>query len=262
LNRFYNQYPEYKDKTYLSVKGGLVNMSPDASEENLRKSVTNINSILGGKKMDLFEMARVDKGRSIEDAMTVLVKLQSEGRFKDIGLSEVSADTIRRASKIGKIAAVEVEYSPWSMDIEQNDVLATCKELQIPIVAYSPLGRGFLTGQIRKLEDLPEGDNRRHYDRFQPGNFETNLKLVEKIEGIAKSKGVTPAQLCLAWLMDQSDLIYPIPGSTRVEGVKEALGALSVSLSQEESKEIRQLVESSEVKGGRYNDKVKHTLEG
>lgn len=110
LNRFYNQHPEYKEKTYLSVKGGLVNMSPDASEENLRKSVTNINSILAVKKMDLFEMARIDKSRSVEDMMTVLVKLQSEGHFKDIGLSEVSANTIRRAHKIGKVAAVEVEY--------------------------------------------------------------------------------------------------------------------------------------------------------
>lgn len=110
LARFFNAHPEYVDKTYVSVKGGLVNMKPDASEENLRKSVTNINSLLGGKKkMDLFEMARVDKSRSIEDAMQVLAKLQQEGHFKDIGLSEVSAETIRRAHKVAKVAAVEVE---------------------------------------------------------------------------------------------------------------------------------------------------------
>lgn len=262
LRRFYDAHPEYVDKTYLSVKGGLgfkdgaIDFTPNASEENLRRSVTNINETLGGKKkMDMFEMARVDQKIPIADAMRTLLKLRDEGHFKDIALSESAAETIRRAAKVAPIAGVEVEYSPWSLNIEHNGVIDACKELNIPIIAYSPLGKGFLTGSLKSPDDIPEGDHRKHFERFQPGNFEKNLELVDKLVSIAKNKGITPAQLALAWEIQQCDLIYPIPGSTRVEGVKEALGALNVKLSKEDLDEIRKIVDNADVIGGRYRGK-------
>jgi pyridoxine 4-dehydrogenase len=265
LARFYDKYPEYVDKTYLSVKGGLARgeFRADASEENLRASVDTINKTLGGrKKMDLFEMARVDKSRSVEEAMRNMLKLRDEGHFKDIGLSEVSAKTIRAAAAVAPIAAVEVEYSPWSLDIEHNQVLSTCKELGIPIIAYSPLGRGFLTGTIRTIDDLDKDDNRRHFDRFKPGNFEKNLKVVDDLGAVAKAKGLTPVQLILAWEIAQSEVIYPIPGSTRPEGVKESLQALKVKLTDADIKEIRGIVDSADIVGGRYNEHLAASLEG
>lgn len=261
LARFFEANADYIDKTYVAVKGGLENMKPNGSLEGLRKSVENINTLLGGKKkMDHFEMARVDQSRSIEEAMKNMMTLRDEGHFKDIGLSESSAETIRRAAKVGPVASVEVEYSPWSLDIEHNGVLDACKELKIPIWAYSPLGKGFLTGSLKSPDDIPEGDHRKHFDRFQPENFGKNLELVEKLQQIAKAKGVPSSQLCLAWEMAQWEGIYPIPGSTRPEGVKESLGALNVKLTEEENKQIREIVNSADVAGYRYNAQMEGTL--
>lgn len=207
LGRFYAQYPEYAVKTYLSVKGGMAKMQPDASEEALRTSVTNINKLLGGnKKMDLFEMARVDKKVSIEDTMKTLLKLRDEGHFKDIGLSECSADTIRRAAKVGPVAAVEVEYSPFSLDIEHNGVLEACTELGIPIAAYSPLARGMMNPKIKSNDDIPEGDHLKHSPRFQPGNIEKNLELAEKLREVAAKKNVSGVQVVLAWEIAQNSV--------------------------------------------------------
>jgi len=265
LSRFYKANPDYADKTFLSVKGGLARaaLAPDGSEENLRASVENINAKLGGiKKMDLFECARVDRKIPIEDVIKTLAKLKEEGHFKHIGLSECSAETIRRAHQVHPIAAVEVEYSIWARDIEKNGVLATCKDLGIPIVAYSPLGRGFLTGRLTKPSDLPKGDMRAHLDRFQPENWDQNYKIVEKIQAFADKKKATPVQICLAWLIHQEGDIVCIPGSTRVEGVQEAAQAQHVTLSAEEVKELRDLAEGTEIVGGRYNAHMAPTLEG
>jgi pyridoxine 4-dehydrogenase len=168
LNRFFISNPSYMERCFISVKGAFgKTLKPDSSDENLRKSVENINKVLGVRKMDLFEPARVDDTRPIEETMKSLMALRDEGHFKYIGLSEVSETTLRKALSIGPVAAVEEEYSPWSLDIESNGLLSTCKELDIPIIAYSPLGRGFLTGSLRKVEDIPEGDFRRTLDRFQ-----------------------------------------------------------------------------------------------
>lgn len=265
LSRFYDKYPEYVDRTYLSVKGGLArgSFTADASEENLRESVTTINKTLGGKKkMDLFEMARVDPKTPIKDTMATLLKLRDEGHFQDIGLSEVSAKTIRAAVEFAPIAAVEVEYSPWSLDIEHNGVLAACRELKIPVVAYSPLGRGFLTGQLRSPNDLEEGDHRKALDRFKPGNFEKNLIIVDKLGELATAKGITPVQMILAWELAQWEDIYPIPGSTRPEGVRECLDALNITLSSVEIQEIRDVANSADIVGGRYNEHAAGSLEG
>lgn len=168
MSRFFEKYPDYVDKIFLSVKGAIApGLKPDSSDESLRRSVTNINKLLKHKTMDLFEPARVDKSRPVEDVMRTLDALRKEGHFKYIGLSEVSAATIRKAHAVAPVAAVEVEYSPFSLDIEKNGVLDTCKELGITIIAYSPLGRGLLSGKIKSIDDIPEGDHRRNFDRFQ-----------------------------------------------------------------------------------------------
>ncbi|KAM0748831.1 aldo/keto reductase [Meredithblackwellia eburnea MCA 4105] len=263
LARFFEAEPTYADKIFLSVKGAITpEWKADSSDEYLRESVTNINKILKHRKMDLFEPARVDKTRPIEETMKSLQKLVDEGHFKYIGLSECSAETVRRAAKVGSVAAVEVEYSPWALDIEKNGVLAACRELKIPVVAYSPLGRGFLTGTIKSRSDIPEGDGRLMFDRFSEENFPKNLELVSKLEAIAQKKGISPAQLALAWLLAQDPLIVPIPGSTRVEGVKESISAGNITLTSEELKEIRDVVDSANIIGGRYHAHAAHSLEG
>ncbi|KAI7941931.1 hypothetical protein MJO28_011958 [Puccinia striiformis f. sp. tritici] len=261
LARFFDAYPEWAEegKVFLSVKGGI-NLDggkmngPDGSMEALRKSVHNINQKLGGKKkMDLFQMARVDVKVPIEDVMKTYKILIKEGKFKHVGLSEVSAETIRRAHTVHPISAVEVEYSPWLLDIEHNGILSTCEELRIPIVAYSPLGLGLLTGKIKSLDDLEPNDMRRHFDRFLPENFHHNIKLTEKFTSLAEKKGCTSVQLALAWILNQSKLMIPIPGSTRSEGVQETLDTLKVKLSEEDVQEIREFVDKADIKGLRYS---------
>ncbi|MBW0494129.1 hypothetical protein O181_033844 [Austropuccinia psidii MF-1] len=261
LARFFNAYPQWaqEGKCFISAKGGMnldngkIN-APDGSMEGLRRSVENINKKLGGqKKMDLFQMARVDQTRPIEEVIKNMKVLINEGHFKHIGLSEASAQTIRRAHAVHPIAAVEVEYSPWALEIESNGVLDICKELGIVIIAYSPLGLGMLTGKIKSPDDIPLGDMRHHFERFQPENFYHNLKLAQDIEEVANRKGSTPTQITLSWLLAQCNLIIPIPGSSRAEGVKEALGSLKVQLSDEETKKIREVVDKADIKGVRYN---------
>ncbi|KAK4056203.1 hypothetical protein OIO90_002644 [Microbotryomycetes sp. JL221] len=268
MSRFFAKHPEYADQVFLSVKGGidLSKFAPDSSEQGLRKSITNINNLLtsqgGKKKMDLFECARVDKTIPIEETMATLIKLRDEGHFKYIGLSEVSAQTIRRAAAIAPIAAVEVEYSLAALDIESNGVLDACKELNIPIVAYSPIARGLLSGSITSEEHIPEGDHRRHYDKFVGDNLKQNLKLVESVKAFAQQKKATPTQIAIAWLLHQSPLIIPIPGSTRPEGVAEALGATQINLSDAELEQIRGILDENPVKGKRYAEAHEAMLEG
>ncbi|KAM0749981.1 Aldo/keto reductase [Meredithblackwellia eburnea MCA 4105] len=249
LNRFFVASPEYKDRIFLTVKGAFIGMphfKPDCSDEGLLASVTEINNtLLGedgqGRKMDLFAPARVDKTRPIEETMKTLVKLRDEGHFKYIGLSECSAETLRRAAAVTTITSVEVEYSPWSLNIETNGVLEACKELGVAVIAYSPLGRGFLTGQLKTQADLPENDIRRMMDRFQPEAFEKNLVLVDKLKSLAEVKGISLTQLVLAWELSQWEGIIPIPGSTRVEGVEEAATSANIKLTIEVIKAIREV---------------------
>ncbi|KAK4053415.1 hypothetical protein OIV83_001580 [Microbotryomycetes sp. JL201] len=265
LQRFFEKHPDYADKCFVSVKGGvnLETLAPDSSLDALRRSVENVKRHLGDrKKMDLFECARVDKSVPIEEAMRRLLTLRDEGHFKYIGLSEVSAETIRRAAKVAPIAAVEVEYSLAALDIENNGVLDACKELNIPIIAYSPVARGLLTGAIKTKEDIAEGDMRNHLDKFSEDNLEHNLKLYYKIKEIADAKGVTPTQIAIAWLIHAWDGIIPIPGSTRPEGVAEALGAGQLQLTDADLDQIREVLDKTPVKGLRYNQHLQATLEG
>ncbi|GAA5988071.1 hypothetical protein JCM11641_007921 [Rhodosporidiobolus odoratus] len=253
ISRFCEAHPEYKDKFVLSVKGGVrPDLSPCGELDFLREKVQEINSILKHRKMDLFECARLDKKVGMEQVMKNLITLRDEGHFKYISLSEVSADSIHNAAAIGPVSAVEVEYSPFCVDIEKNGVLAACKELGIPIVAYSPLGAGFLGNSWKSKEDIPEGDMRRNFDRFSDENFAHNAQLAEKLGAIAEKKGVTAAQLSIAWVAQQWEKVIPLPGSTKPSRVRESIESGNVNLSEAELKEIRQVIDSTEVKGVRY----------
>lgn len=185
-----------------------------------------------------------------------------EGKIKYLGLSECSAESLRRAYKVHPISAVQIEYSPFSMDIEDPHInlLNVCRELGVAVVAYSPLGRGFVTGQYKSPDDFEEGDFRRMAPRFSPENFPKNLKLVDHISGLAKKKGCTPGQLTLAWLMAQGEDIIPIPGTKKIKYLEENLRAVDVKLTEEENREIRKAVESAEVHGGRYPEAMSAML--
>ena len=185
-----------------------------------------------------------------------------EGKIKYLGLSECSAASLSRAYKVHPISAVQIEYSPFSMDIEdpQINLLNVCRELGVAVVAYSPLGRGFVTGQYKSPDDFEEGDFRSMAPRFSPENFPKNLKLVDEISRLAKKKGCTPGQLTLAWLMAQGEDIIPIPGTQKIKYLEENLGAMDVKLTKEENAEIRKAVENAEVHGGRYPEAMAVTL--
>lgn len=258
LNEYFTKYPEDAKKAVISIKGGLKKgeMAPDGSVENVKRSIDECLKVLAGTtKLDLFECARVDPKTPIEITIRTANEYVKEGKLGGISLSECSEDTIRRAAKVAKISAVEVEYSLWSTEIEHNGVMKACADLDIPVVAYSPLGRGFLTGQIRKPEDIPEGDFRKTVPRFSPENFPKNMQLVEKLEGLAKKKGCTPGQVGIAWVKMQSKrgghpVIIPIPGATTPERVKENM--VDVHLNDVDMKEIDEMLASVEIIGDRY----------
>ena len=177
-----------------------------------------------------------------------------EGKIRYLGLSEVSSETLRRAYKVHPISAVEIEYSPFTTDIEDPKIglLQTCRELGVAIIAYSPLGRGFITGQYKSRDDFEEGDFRLSVPRFSEENFPKNLRLVEHVKSLADKKGVTPGQLTLAWLLAQGEDIIPIPGTKKIKYLEENWGALKVDLTTAEEKEIRKAVSEAEVHGDRY----------
>lgn len=188
---------------------------------------------LGVDCIDLYYQHRVDANTPIEDTVGAMAELVKAGKVRHLGLSEASAGTIRRAHEVHPIAALQTEYSPWSLDVE-DDILPTCRELGIAFVAYSPLGRGFLTGQIKKFEDLAEDDWRRNMPRFQGENFDKNLELIRVIEDIAKERGCTASQVALAWVMGQGEDVIPIPGTKRRKYLEENAKAIDIQLSDEE----------------------------
>ncbi|RGB44246.1 aldo/keto reductase [Rhizophagus diaphanus] len=247
-----------RDDVFICTKFGIVrdpnvqNSNVSGKPEYVRKACDISLKRLGIDCIDLYYQHRVDPDTPIEDTVGALAELVKEGKVKYIGLSECSAATLRRAHKVHPIAAVQTEYSPWSLDIETNGIMEACKELGITIVAYGSLGRGFLTGKYRSIDDFEPGDIRRTHPRFQPENFAKNLKLADKFAEFASKKGITAGQLCLAWVLAQSDNIVTIPGTRSIKYLEENLEAAKVQLNPEELSEIRQIIDSFEISGERY----------
>src|SRR6202045_3766056 len=224
-----------RDRVVLATKFGIVSHSGggpgvlDSSPANIRVAVEGSLKRLGTDHIDLYYQHRVDPKIPIEDTVGTLAELVGQGKIRYIGLSEAGPATIRRAHAVHPIAAVQSEYSLWTRDPE-DEVLATTRELGIAFVAYSPLGRGFLTGQIKRFEDFAPDDYRRNSPRFQGENFQKNLELVRRVEEIASEKKCMPSQLALAWLLAQGSDILPIPGTKRRKYLEENVGALNVKL--------------------------------
>ena len=213
---------------------------------------------LGVDHIDLYYQHRVDRAVPIEETVGAMADLVQRGKVRFLGLSEASAQTVRRAHAVHPITALQTEYSLWSRDVEQ-EILPTVRELGIGFVAYSPLGRGFLTGQIKRPEDIQDGDWRRNHPRFQGENFQKNLDLVRRVEALARAKRCTPGQLALAWLLAKGDDIVPIPGTKRRKYVEENVGALAVTVA---GADMAQLEDLGTAAGARYADGAMRTVNG
>jgi len=230
------------DGSFLGVSG---------KPEYVRKCCDESLQRLGIDVIDLYYQHRVDASVPIEETVGAMAELVKEGKVKYLGLSEAAPNTIRKANDVHKITALQTEYSLWTRDPE-TVLLDLCEELNISFVAYSPLGRGFLSGNFKPGEEIPENDYRRNHPRFQPGNIEQNYQMVNHIEKIAKEKNCTPAQISLAWVLHQRDNIIPIPGTKKVKYIEENAAALEIKLSEEDLKKIDDAAPFGFTKGPRY----------
>ncbi len=246
--KFGNERAE--DGTRLGINGRpeYVHRACDASLSRLRVD-----------HIDLYYQHRVDPEVPVEETWGAMKELVEAGKVRYLGISEAAPETIRRAHGVHPISALQTEYSLWSRDVE-DEILPTVRELGIGFVAYSPLGRGFLTGQIRRFEDLPEDDFRRTSPRFQGENFEKNLELVDRVKEIASEKGVTAGQLALAWLLYQGEDIVPIPGTKRREYLEENARAVDVELTDEDLGRIQEVAPVGAAAGERYNEAGMQTV--
>jgi aryl-alcohol dehydrogenase-like predicted oxidoreductase len=231
----------------MSTVGAL-----DGSADHVRRSIDGSLERLGTDYIDLYYQHRVDPRIEIEETVGAMAELVSQGKVGHIGLSEAAPDTIRRAHAVHPITAVQTEYSLWTRDPSENGVLDTCRELGIGFVAYSPLGRGFLSGRFKSPEELDENDFRRHGPRFTGENLEANLKLASKIAEIAEEKAIAPAQLAIAWVLAQGEDIVPIPGTKRRTYLEQNAGAAEVELTSEDLARIE--AELPAVAGARYDE--------
>jgi aryl-alcohol dehydrogenase-like predicted oxidoreductase len=257
-----------RDQVVLATKFGIVRDPKDVSvrsvsgkPEYVRQSCEGSLRRLGVDTIDLYYQHRVDPDTPIEETVGAMAQLVKEGKVRYLGLSEASSKTLRRAVKVHPIAALQTEYSLWTRDPE-DEILSTCRELGIGFVAYSPLGRGFLTGRFGKFEDLPADDYRRNSPRFQGENFQKNLDLVRRVEEIAKEKGCKPSQLALAWVLTQGNDIVPIPGTKRRKYLEENAGALNVQLSPEDLRRIDEVFPSGAAAGLRYPEHMMKVVNG
>ncbi len=246
-----------RDEVVLATKFGIVRTEDPSVRgvsgrpEYVRSSCEASLRRLGVETIDLYYQHRVDPNTPVEETVGAMARLVQEGKVRYLGLSEAAPETLRRAHSVHPIAALQSEYSLWSRDPE-DEILPTCRELGIGFVAYSPLGRGFLTGQIKRFDDLAEDDYRRHSPRFQGENFQKNLGLVRKIEEIAAEKGCTPAQLALAWVLAQGEDVVPIPGTKRRKYLEENVAALEVGLTREDLRRIDEVAPRGAAAGSRY----------
>ncbi|AYE53380.1 aldo/keto reductase [Priestia megaterium] len=233
-----------EDGSFLGVNG-----HPDYVKQACDASLSR----LGVDYIDLYYQHRVDPNVPIEETIGAMSELVQEGKVRYLGMSEAAPQTIRRAYTVHEITAIQTEYSLWSRDVE-DEILPVIRELGIGFVAYSPLGRGFLTGQIQTFEDLAEDDYRRFSPRFQGENFTKNLDLVNQIRELAREKDCQPSQLALAWILSQGDDIVPIPGTKRIQYLEENIGALKIQLSKEELYRINEVAPKGVAAGERYPD--------
>lgn len=248
-----------REQVILATKFGNVRgpngefLGVNGRPEYVRQACDASLQRLGVDHVELYYQHRVDPNTPIEDTVGAMAELVHAGKVRYLGLSEAAPETIRRAHAVHPISALQTEYSLWSRDPE-DELLPTIRELGIGFVAYSPLGRGFLSGQFRKFEDLPEGDYRRFSPRFQGENFEKNLQLVQRVEELAAEKGVTASQLALAWLLHQGDDVVPIPGTKRRTYLEENVAAAEIRLSLEDLRRINELAPLGAAAGSRYPD--------
>ncbi len=254
-----------RDKVFISVKfGGLRNHDGNfIGYDNRPVAVRNFLAYslqrLRVDYIDMYYPARIDPDVPIEDTVSTLGELVREGKIRHVGLSEAGPDTLRRAHSVYPLSMLQTEYSLWTREPE-TDVLPVCRELGISLVAYSPLGRGFLTGAFQTPEDFAPDDFRRYSPRYQGENFQRNLQLVEKVKEIATQKNCTPAQLALAWLLAQGEDVIPIPGTKQRKRLEENLGAVEVELSEDDLQRIEEIAPLGVAAGTRYPEAIMHTV--
>jgi aryl-alcohol dehydrogenase-like predicted oxidoreductase len=257
-----------RDQVVLATKFGIVRdpANPAArgvsgKPDYVRSSCEASLRRLGVATIDLYYQHRVDPATPIEETVGAMAELVQQGKIRHIGLSEASPQTLRRAVKVHPITALQTEYSLWSRDPE-DELLALCHELGVGFVAYSPLGRGFLTGQFKRFEDFPPDDYRRFSPRFQGENFQKNLDLVGRVEQIAKEKGCKPSQLALAWVLAQDKNIVPIPGTKRRKYLEENVAAIDVKLTKEDLRRIEEIFPTGAAAGERYPEHMMKIVNG
>ena len=248
---------EKRDKVIIATKFGIVR-KPDSNErgingtpEYVKKSCDASLKRLGIDYIDLYYQHRVDPKVPIEETIGAMSDLAKEGKIRFIGMSEAAPGTIRRANQVHQITALQTEYSLWSRDPEE-EILNTVRELGIGFVAYSPLSRGFLTGRYKSIDDFEKDDYRRFAPRFQGENFQKNLDLVDKVNEMAKDKNITPSQLALAWVLSKGNDIVPIPGTKRIKYLEENAKAVEIEFTEDELKQIEDVVPMNAVAGLRY----------
>jgi aryl-alcohol dehydrogenase-like predicted oxidoreductase len=253
-----------RDQVLLATKFGIVRDPDDPTArgvngrpEYVRQAAEGSLQRLGVDHIDLYYQHRVDPDTPIEETIGAMAELVQEGKVRYLGMSEAGPETLRRANAVHQITALQTEYSLWSRD-PGDEILPTCRELGIGFVAYSPLGRGFLTGAIQSIDDLAQDDYRRSSPRFQGENFDRNLELVGTISELAADKAVTPAQLALAWVLAQGEDIVPIPGTKRRARLEENVGAVDLELSDDELREIADAL--PEASGERYPEQMMATV--
>jgi len=258
-----------RDKVVLATKFGIVRdpKNPTArgvsgKPDYVRQSCESSLRRLGVDTIDLYYQHRVDPKTPIEETVGAMAQLINEGKVRYLGLSEASPDTLRRAAKIHPITALQTEYSLWTRDPEENSVLSTCRELGVGFVAYSPLGRGFLTGQFQRFEDLAPDDYRRQSPRFQGENFQKNLDLLRKVKELAQEKKCTPSQFALAWVSAQGNDIVPIPGTKRRKYLEENVAAVEVKLTKEDLARINEVFPPDSAAGNRYPEHMMALING
>ena len=254
-----------RDKVVLATKFGNV-LGADGSFQSVNGSAAYVKEAceaslrrLQVEVIDLYYLHRVDPGTPIEETVGAMAELVTAGKVRYLGLSEAGPQTLRRAHAVHPIAALQSEYSLWSRDVEA-EILPTCRELGIGFVAYSPLGRGFLTGRFQSLQDIPEGDRRRLFPRFQPDNFDRNLHIVEKLRAMAADKGCSPGQLALAWVLAQGDDVIPIPGTKRRHYLEENVAALNVQLLPDDLRRLERIAPPDVAAGTRYPEHLMDRL--